>query len=68
MLNKILQVLALACRHSRITQPFAAAVPAKMAVGAEWETLTGSGLAHYVVCLDCGKKFPYDWSQMRVVR
>jgi hypothetical protein len=21
----------------------------------------------YVVCLDCGKEFPYDWQQMRVV-
>lgn len=22
----------------------------------------------YVVCLDCGKEFPYDWQEMRVVR
>ena len=21
----------------------------------------------YVVCLDCGKEFAYDWNQMRVV-
>jgi hypothetical protein len=21
----------------------------------------------YVVCLDCGKEFPYDWNEMRVV-
>lgn len=21
----------------------------------------------YVVCLDCGKEFPYDWEQMRIV-
>jgi len=21
----------------------------------------------YVVCLDCGKEFPYDWREMRVV-
>jgi len=21
----------------------------------------------YVVCLDCGKEFPYDWHEMRVV-
>lgn len=25
--------------------------------------LTGT----YVVCLDCGKEFPYDWEQMKVV-
>jgi hypothetical protein len=21
----------------------------------------------YVVCLDCGKEFPYDWKQMKLV-
>jgi hypothetical protein len=21
----------------------------------------------YVVCLDCGKKFPYDWQEMKIV-
>jgi hypothetical protein len=25
--------------------------------------LTGT----YVVCVDCGKEFPYDWQEMRVV-
>jgi hypothetical protein len=25
--------------------------------------LTGT----YVVCLDCGKEFPYDWDQMKVL-
>jgi len=25
--------------------------------------LTGT----YVVCLDCGREFPYDWSQLKVV-
>lgn len=26
-------------------------------------SLTGT----YVVCLDCGKEFPYDWHEMKVV-
>jgi hypothetical protein len=21
----------------------------------------------YVVCLDCGKEFPYDWKEMKIV-
>ncbi len=25
--------------------------------------LTGT----YVVCLDCGKEFPYDWNQMKIL-
>jgi hypothetical protein len=29
----------------------------------EAERVTGT----YVVCLDCGKEFPYDWNKMRVV-
>jgi hypothetical protein len=24
-------------------------------------------MSHYVVCLDCGRKFGYDWSQMRTI-
>ena len=27
----------------------------------------GSLTGTYVVCLDCGKEFPYDWRQMKVV-
>jgi hypothetical protein len=26
-------------------------------------SLTGT----YVVCLDCGKEFPYDWTEMKVI-
>jgi hypothetical protein len=26
-------------------------------------SLTGT----YVVCLDCGKEFPYDWREMKVI-
>lgn len=26
------------------------------------------GLDTYVVCLDCGKQFPYDWAQMRIAK
>jgi hypothetical protein len=29
----------------------------------EAERLTGT----YVVCLDCGREFPYDWEKMKVV-
>ncbi|HWX56776.1 MAG TPA: hypothetical protein VN176_19495 [Verrucomicrobiae bacterium] len=26
-----------------------------------------SATGTYVVCLDCGKEFPYDWNEMKVV-
>ena len=66
MLERILQLLALSCRHKHLSQPFAAAPAAQPARG-EWEEI-GSGPGHYVVCLDCGKRFTYDWATMRIVR
>jgi hypothetical protein len=26
------------------------------------------GIDTYVVCLDCGKHFPYDWAEMRIAK
>jgi hypothetical protein len=36
--------------------------------GAKRRTPAASLTGTYVVCLDCGKEFPYDWKAMRVVR
>jgi len=72
MLEKVLQIFALACRHNRTTQPFtaSAAKPAAVKKESDWETVgsVASGPSHYVVCLDCGRKFAYDWQNMRMVR
>jgi hypothetical protein len=43
--------LAFGCRHRRISWPLTVRKPQK-------ET--------YVVCLECGRKFDYDWNEMRV--
>ena len=66
MLEKILQLLNFSCRHSNISHPFAAAA-ARSSAHDDWEPVSSSD-GHYVVCLDCGKKFAYDWSSMRIVR
>jgi hypothetical protein len=29
--------------------------------------MTGSRAGTYVVCLDCGKELPYDWTEMKLV-
>ncbi len=65
MLEKILQLLSVSCRHRRMSQPFSAAMP--VASTGEWDTV-GTPATHYVVCLECGRKFQYDWQNMRVVR
>jgi hypothetical protein len=43
------------CSHRRLTRPISA------------RTNPGSPLAEvYVVCLDCGKQFEYNWAEMRI--
>jgi hypothetical protein len=71
MFEKILQLLAVSCRHRKMSQPFTAASSisaARVVNGASWDRVGASSPSHYVVCLDCGKKFNYDWNQMRIVR
>ena len=55
---KLLDVL-FGCSHKRYTFPLSAKGPHR----SEAAAMTGT----YVVCLDCGKEFAYDWRQMKVV-
>jgi hypothetical protein len=65
MVNKLLQLLAIRCSHKKLSQPFAASA-VRRTVNSGWDAPSPAA-QHYVVCLDCGRKFDYDWSQMRVV-
>jgi hypothetical protein len=49
------------CTHQHCTFPITA-----KKLGAALPEDTTSGKT-YIVCLDCGKEFPYDWQQMKVV-
>jgi hypothetical protein len=52
MLKSILNAL-LGCSHQRTTFPL---TPARK-----------NGISRtYVVCLDCGKEFAYNWAEMRI--
>ena len=66
MLEKVLQLLSMTCRHRNTTQPFTAST-AVAVNGGSWESVVAAP-THYVVCLDCGKKFTYDWNEMRIVK
>ncbi len=46
------------CNHKRTSFPI---TPAKKSGFAN-----GAGKGTYIVCLDCGKEFDYDWQGMRV--
>jgi hypothetical protein len=59
MLQSILNTL-FGCSHSRTTFPLTPG--RKTGFPAPGATRNGT----YVVCLDCGKEFAYDWREMRV--
>lgn len=59
MLAGIFDVL-FGCSHRRYSFPITAKPGQRRSQAA---SLTGT----YVVCLDCGKEFSYDWSRMKVV-
>jgi hypothetical protein len=47
------------CAHNRTTFPLTPSRKSKLSEGARKGT--------YIVCLDCGKEFDYNWKEMRVV-
>jgi hypothetical protein len=58
MMSKLFDVM-FGCRHARYSFPVTVRGKARPQAGA----LTGM----YVACLDCGREFPYDWKEMKVI-
>ena len=58
MLEAMLNAL-FGCTHSRVTFPLTPGRRLKPAAGAHRH-------GTYVVCLDCGQEFSYDWAEMRI--
>ena len=48
------------CKHSHFSFPISVRPASRRTSAAR---LTGT----YVACLDCGREFPYDWQQMKVI-
>jgi len=67
MLEKVLQLLSIACAHRKLSKPFTSEFDSAYNT-ADWMPVGHGGPSHYVVCLDCGKKFGYDWRNMKVLR
>lgn len=55
MFAKLVEMLIGKCAHSRTTFPIKPVNRKSKSSGPE-----------YVVCLDCGKEFGYDWSTMKI--
>lgn len=48
------------CSHKRCSFPITLR-------GKQRRTAAASVTGTYVVCLDCGHEFPYDWNKMKLV-
>ncbi len=59
MIEKLVEIF-FGCRHARYSFPVTVRRAKRRPQAA---ALTGT----YVACLDCGKEFPYDWREMKVV-
>ncbi len=53
--------LVFGCSHKRSSFPITVR-------GARRRSQAASVTGTYVVCLDCGHEFPYDWNEMKVIR
>jgi hypothetical protein len=58
MLNMLFSTL-FGCAHNRTTFPITPSHRSKIAD-------SSSRKGTYVVCLDCGKEFDYNWKEMRI--
>jgi hypothetical protein len=52
--------LVFGCSHKHCSFPITVRGKSRLSEAA---SVTGT----YVVCLDCGKEFPYDWKEMKFV-
>jgi len=68
MWDRLLQLLPVGCRHRHMSLPFSAAPRKKVPNENDWDAIAPADQGIYVVCLDCGRHFDYDWSRMRVVK
>ncbi len=59
MLNNLMNIL-MGCSHRKTTFPI---TPSRKA---GYSPAAGQRHSTYVVCLDCGKEFGYDWAQMHI--
>jgi hypothetical protein len=59
MISKLMDAM-FGCRHARYSFPITVRAGSRRSPTVQ---ITGT----YVACLDCGKEFPYDWHEMKVV-
>lgn len=66
MLDRVLNLFG--CRHAHLSVPFSMETARQGQAHLDWSEELPMDCSHYVVCLDCGRRFGYDWSTMKVVK
>ena len=67
MRERVLQLLAMSCWHRHLSQPFSLPPPRTSAANS-YNTPRPYRSKPYVVCLDCGRHFDYDWNRMQLLK
>jgi hypothetical protein len=68
MFQKVLNLLSFGCRHAHISVPFSMDMARQRQARLDWAEELPPSCSHYVVCLDCGRHFGYDWSTMKMIK
>jgi len=68
MFEKMFNLLRWSCRHRRLTTPFSTDTARQSQTFVDCREEIPAHCSHYVVCLDCGRRFGYDWGEMRVIK
>ena len=68
MFEKVLNLLMIGCRHTRLSVPFSMDVARQNKVHLDWAEELPASCTHYVVCLNCGRRYAYDWNAMKVIK
>ena len=67
MLEKLMELWPFGCRHSQLSVPFSLEMARQHETYTDTREELPSNCSHYVVCLKCGRRLGYDWSEMRIV-
>ena len=68
MLESVLKLFSLSCRHTHISVPFSMEAARQNQAHLDWPEELPSNCSHYVVCLDCGHRYGYDWDEMKIIK
>jgi hypothetical protein len=69
MWERVIELLDIGCRRHHLSLPFSPAPPRSYEISSRNSQSAPRRRGEiYVVCLECGRHFDYDWSHMRMLK